>query len=105
MPNCRVYVDRRIFRSGEVVYITLSNVGQETLLIGSWGILRDDGAQVYSVEPPQIQIPPSSSMLVQWFQQDNEGRQVGRGRYIVVWRPRTLSGVEYFCESQVIEIA
>jgi len=101
--SCSVYLDRRLFSSGEPIYITLVNLGNVPLRIGSWHVVDTDGRTIYSIEPPQILISPSSSFVVIWFQQDNEGRQVGRGRYRVVWRP-VADGEVLECLSDFFEI-
>ncbi len=85
--SCSVYLDRDSFLSGEPIYITLTNLGSEPLRIGSWQVIDANGRITYSVEPPQIMIAPGSSFVVVWFQVNNDGKPIGRGRYRIVWRP------------------
>ncbi|MFB6470196.1 MAG: hypothetical protein TU36_003025 [Vulcanisaeta sp. AZ3] len=86
MP-CIIYIDRGNFTVGEPIYITLVNMSNTNLHIGSWGILDENGKAIYSIKPPQITIGPGSSLVVVWFQLDNEGKQVSKGRYRAYWKP------------------
>ncbi|MFP3305212.1 MAG: hypothetical protein RXN89_03900 [Vulcanisaeta sp.] len=101
--SCSVYLDRRVFAVSEPIYITLVNLGSSPLYVGSWGIVDEFGKTIYLIEPPQIMINPSSSFVVVWFQFDNDGRQVGRGRFRVVWRP-LIGGNVLECFSDFFEI-
>ncbi|WP_291999697.1 hypothetical protein [Caldivirga sp.] len=101
MGRCIVQVDRRKFKLGEVVYIMLTNVSDRTLYIGSWQVLDSSSRVVFTMEPPQALIPPSSSIMVTWFQVNNEGTQVKSGKYEVVWRPKDEDGNEYSCSTQI----
>ena len=91
--SCEVYLDRSTFSRGEPIYITLVNLGNVPLHIGSWQVIDAGGRVVYSIEPPQITIAPGSSFVVVWFQLDNEDKVVDRGRYRVVWRPMVNGNV------------
>ncbi|BDR91295.1 hypothetical protein [Vulcanisaeta souniana] len=102
--NCSVYLDRRVFSSGEPIYITLINLGNTPINIGSWQVIDANGRIVYSIEPPQIMISPSSSFVVVWFQFDNDGKPVSRGRYRVVWRP-VANGNVLECLSDFFEVS
>jgi hypothetical protein len=102
--SCSVYLDRRVFAVGEPVYITLVNLGNAPVRVGSWGVIDEVGRVIYLVEPPQIIISPNSSFVVIWFQLDNEGKQVGRGRFRVLWRP-LVNGNVIECLSDVFEIS
>ncbi len=86
---------------GEVVYIMLTNVGEKALYIGSWQVLDSSSRVVFNMEPPQTLIPPSSSIMVAWFQINNGGAQVKSGKYEVVWRPKDEDGNEYSCSTQI----
>lgn len=101
MGRCIVQVDRRKFKLGEVVYIMLTNVSDRTLYIGSWQVLDSSSRVVFTMEPPQVLISPSSSIMVTWFQVTNEGTQIRRGKYEVVWRPKDEDGNEYSCNVQI----
>ncbi|WP_048056810.1 hypothetical protein [Vulcanisaeta moutnovskia] len=102
--SCSVYLDRGSFSSGEPIYITLINLGNTPVNIGSWCVVDLNGRVVYSIEPPQIIINPSSSFVVVWFQFDSDGKPVGRGRYRIVWRP-VVDGNTLECFSAVFEIS
>ncbi|WP_054858066.1 hypothetical protein [Vulcanisaeta sp. JCM 16159] len=101
--SCSVYLDRSSFSSGEPIYITFVNLGNTSVMIGSWQVIDVSGRVVYSIEPPQIVISPSSSFVVVWFQVDNDGKPVGRGRYRVVWRPM-VNGNTLECSSVFFDI-
>lgn len=101
MGKCIIRVDRTRFKPGEAVYITLSNVGNEALYLGTWQILDSTQRVIFSMEPPQVLIQPLSSFMVVWFQVDNEGKQVKQGRYWIIWKPKDESGNEYSCSTQI----
>ncbi|GAB6944592.1 hypothetical protein [Vulcanisaeta sp. JCM 14467] len=101
--SCEVYLDRNTFSRGESIYITLVNLGNAPLRIGSWQVIDVGGRVVYSIEPPQIIIAPGSSFVVVWFQLDNEGKSVDRGRYRVVWRP-VVNGNVLECFSDFFDV-
>ena len=96
-------MDRNTFSRGEPIYITLVNLGNAPLRIGSWQVIDAGGRVVYSIEPPQIVIAPGSSFVVVWFQLDNDGRAVDRGRYRLVWRP-VVNGNVLECFSNFFDI-
>ena len=101
--SCGVYLDRDVYTSDEPIYITLVNLGDRPLRLGSWHVIDAGGRVIYSIEPPQIIIAPNSSFVVVWFQLGNDGKAVGRGRYRVVWRP-VLDGENLECLSAFFEI-
>ena len=100
---CGVYLDRREFSRGEPIYITLVNLGNTPIAIGSWQVVDVSNRVVYSIEPPQITISPGSSFVVVWFQLDNDGKAVDRGRYRVVWRP-VVNGNVLECLSDFFDV-
>ncbi|WP_243669139.1 hypothetical protein [Vulcanisaeta sp. JCM 16161] len=60
--SCSVYLDRSSFSSGEPIYITLVNLGNAPLRIGSWQVVDLSGRVIYSIELLRLssaQIPPS----------------------------------------------
>lgn len=101
--SCSVYLDRRVFSRSEPIYITLVNLGNIPVMIGSWQVIDVNGRVVYSIEPPQIVISPSSSFVVVWFQFDNDGKPIDRGRYRVVWRP-VVNGSALECFSDFFDV-
>ncbi len=72
-------------------------------MIGSWQIIDANGRVIYSIEPPQITISPSSSFVVVWFQLDNDGKPIDKGRYRVVWRPM-VDGSTLECFSEFFDV-
>lgn len=101
--NCNVQVDRREYAVGEPIYIVLTNLGPESLYLGSWHVVHENGNVVFRLEPAQIMIQPNTSYTVVWFQWDNEGKQVSKGKYYVVWYPR-INGQLINCRSDYFEI-
>ncbi|WP_084019877.1 hypothetical protein [Vulcanisaeta thermophila] len=95
MGECVVYIDKREFVIGEPVYAVLVNNGARPLHLGSWQIIDERANIIFTVEPPQLLIPPGTSYGIVWFQINDKGEQVRGGRYRIMWRPRV--------DSQVIE--
>jgi hypothetical protein len=101
MGRCIVHVDKGKFRVGEAVYITLVNLSSSAIYIGTWQVLDSLSRVVFTMEPPQVLIQPSSSFMVVWFQVNDSGAQVKQGKYTIVWRPRDEGGSEYSCSAQI----
>lgn len=102
-PNCVIYIDRHEFATKEPIYVVFVNLGPATLYLGSWHVVDEKGNTIFSMEPPQIAIPPSTSYTIVWFQQDNEGKLVSKGKYRIIWRPK-LNSQLISCYSDYFEI-